>query len=260
MQPKTKELLYLLLWSAEMLERPTFRNLTESFESWAYRKGLMRQLGTLEKRAFVERDPVQPKDRVYRLTELGRLQALGGRDPQSQWSRRWDRIWRLVLFDVPVGENSRRNKLRQYLCDRGFGCLQGSVWITPDPLLRERETLSGGTVNAASLILLEGRPCGEESDTDLVSAAWDFRAINARYAQYLEVLEQFPIVSLEERKGAATLQHWAKREREAWLSVVAMDPLLPQRLLPWDYLGQSTWGRRVQVLQTARQKLQEFDL
>ena len=110
MHPKTEELLYLLLWSAEMLIRPTFSNVTESFEGWAYRKGLMRQLAALEKQSLLERDASQPKNRVYRLTEQGRLHALGGRDPQAQWARHWDEIWRLVLFDVPVGEGTRRNK------------------------------------------------------------------------------------------------------------------------------------------------------
>src|SRR5436190_9359606 len=40
MQPKTEQFLNLLLWSAEMVMRPTFRNVTESYEGWAYRKGL----------------------------------------------------------------------------------------------------------------------------------------------------------------------------------------------------------------------------
>ena len=134
-----------------------------------------------------------------------------------------------MLFDVPVGENPRRNRLRHYLRDRGFGCLQGSVWITPDPLVREREILSGGSVNAATLILLEGRPCGEEVDGDLVNAAWDFGEINSRYAKSLEIFEQFPTVSMRDHKCPAALQQWAKQERQAWLSAVAMDPLLPER-------------------------------
>jgi phenylacetic acid degradation operon negative regulatory protein len=258
MQPKTEELLYLLLWSAEMLIRPNFRNVTESFEGWAYRKGLMRQLATLERRAFLERDASRPKDRIYRLTEQGRLHALGGRDPQAQWSRHWDQNWRLVLFDVPVGEGTRRNKLRHYLRDRGFGCLQGSVWITPDSLSREREILTGEQVNAASLILLEGRPCGEESDEDLVSVAWDFEAINARYTQCLEILEKLPTFQLKEPKDTTALQHWARQEREAWLAAVAMDPLLPQRLLPQGYLGLPTWHRRTEVLTRAGRQLQGF--
>src|SRR5919109_144093 len=54
MKPKTEELLYFLLWACEMLARPTFRNLTESFESWAYRNGFDRQLAELERQKLLE--------------------------------------------------------------------------------------------------------------------------------------------------------------------------------------------------------------
>ena len=258
MQPKTEELLYFLLWSAEMLVRPTFRNITESFEEWAYRNGLLRQLRRLEQLQFLERDPSRPRDRFYRLTEQGRLHALGGRDPETQWSRTWDRIWRLVLFDIPLAENPRRNHLRQYLRGRGFGCLQGSVWITPEPLTRECEILAGGQINPASLILLEGRPCGEESDMDLVAAAWDFKAINSNYARCLIVLEQLPSISLSDPRGAVALEEWAREEQRVWLNAVTADPLLPQPLLPPTYLGRRAWQRRVEVLESARRKLSDF--
>ena len=71
MHPKTEEFLNLLLWSADMLSRPTFRNLTDSYESWAYRNGLMRQAAFLERGQLVERDPSAPDDRMYRLTWQG---------------------------------------------------------------------------------------------------------------------------------------------------------------------------------------------
>src|SRR5436190_21246914 len=83
MQAKTKELLYLLLWTGEMLYRPTFRNVTESFEGWAYRKGLLRQLERLERQQLLEQTVTASGDRLHRLTAMGRLQALGGRDPEA---------------------------------------------------------------------------------------------------------------------------------------------------------------------------------
>jgi hypothetical protein len=158
MQPKTEELLNFLLWTADKLTRPTFRNLTDSYESWVYRNGLPRQVATLEKQQMLERDPTSWDDRLYRLTELGRVHALGGRDPQVQWTRHWDGRWRLVLFDVPRKQNARRDRLRRYLRSRAFGCLQGSVWITPDSVHNERETLAEGQVSVETLLLLEARP------------------------------------------------------------------------------------------------------
>jgi len=103
MQPRTEEFLNLLLWSADRLARPTFRNLTDSYESWAYRTGLLRQVAALQKQQLLERDPRFPDDRLYRLSTLGRLHVLGGRDPEERWAA-LDGQWRLVLFDVPRGK------------------------------------------------------------------------------------------------------------------------------------------------------------
>src|SRR5438105_1452333 len=110
-----------MLWSADHLMRPTFRNLTDSYEAWVYRNGWQRQAAALETQRLVERDPFASDPRTYRLTQRGRIHALGGRDPELQWSRLWDGLWRIALFDVPIVENSRRDKLRHYLRARGFG-------------------------------------------------------------------------------------------------------------------------------------------
>jgi len=257
-QPKTEELLYLLLWSADVLMRPTFRNLTDSYESWAYRNGLSRQLATLQQLRLLERDTKASGDRLYRLTEQGRLHALGGRDPEVQWSRHWDGRWRIVLFDVPMEQHVHRGRLRRYLRARGFGCLQGSVWITPNPVHGEREILTGGKINVESLVLLEARPCSGESDAEIAAGAWDFGAINSHYARHLKLLDQRPDGSLRDTAAAKALQRWAADERAAWHAAAEMDPLLPKCLLPPGYLGCRAWQRRIEVLHQAGQQLRTF--
>jgi phenylacetic acid degradation operon negative regulatory protein len=258
MQPKTEEFLHLLLWSAEQLARPTFRNLTDSYEAWAYRNGLLRQAVKLEKQRLIERDQAAPNDRIYRLTERGRLRALGGRDPEAHWSRRWDGKWRLVLFDLPMDRHGERSKLRRYLRVRGFGCLQGSVWVSPDPMRGERDVLAGGAVNVESLLLLEARPCAGERDEEIVAGAWDFPAINRHYARYLKVLERCPEKAVVNSDSPEVLLRWAADERLAWQAAVESDPLLPQRLLPEDYLGRRAWDRRVEILGKAGRLLRSL--
>jgi phenylacetic acid degradation operon negative regulatory protein len=259
MKPKTQEFLNFMLWSWDLLARPTFRNLTDSYESWAYRNGLMRQVTTLVKQQLLERDARIPDDRLYRLTAQGRLHALGGRDPQERWSRSWDGQWRLVLFDVPTGQNAQRERLRRYLRDKDFGYLQNSVWISPDPLAAESQILSGGKINVESLVLLEARPCAGESDAEIVAGAWDFGRINRCYVRHLKVLEERPGGALRNDAAARALLRWAVAEREAWLDAVMTDPLLPGRILPSDYLGQQAWRRRVEVLRDAGRQLRTFN-
>ena len=254
-KPKTEEFLNLLLWSADQLMRPTFRNLTNSYESWAYRNGLLKRVQRLERQHWIERKAGATRDRLYRLTERARLHVLGGRDPERRWARPWDGHWRMVLFDVPLGKNAQRQRLWRYLRDQGFGYLQNSVWITPDQLEVERQILLGGKISVESLILLEARPCAGESNEEIVMGAWDFERINRRYSQHLKVLKERPNGALQSNAAAKALQHWAAAEREAWLNAVTKDPLLPERILPPGYLGQRAWQRRKEVLRDAGQQL-----
>ncbi|MCF7764005.1 MAG: hypothetical protein K9N62_10065 [Verrucomicrobia bacterium] len=258
-QPKTEELLNLLLWSTDQLMNPSFRNLTDSFETWAYRNGFMRQAATLQRSGLLERNSTKPGDRLFRLTEQGRIHALGGRDPQTSWKRKWDGTWRLVVFDIPTGQNKQREKLRRHLKENGFGYLQDSVWITPDPLEELRDLLRGGTINVGSLVILEARPCSGESDSDIVAGAWDFKQLNAAYRHYLQVIQRRPSSRVQSEREATELLRWAETERRAWLNAVSRDPLLPAVLLPAGYLGQQTWNRRVQALADAGKLLRSFN-
>ncbi|MHB8521431.1 MAG: hypothetical protein ACYDH9_11835 [Limisphaerales bacterium] len=258
MKPKTEELLYLLLWSSEWLCRPTWRNLTESFEGWTYRNGLHRQLARLEGLKLVASKPSAHDGRVHRLTEAGRLWALGGREPEAYWQRHWDGRWRAVLFDVPSGEDSARNRLRESLRRRGFGYLQNSVWITPDPLMNDRKTLTSQAADVESLIVLEARPCAGESDMEIVAGAWDFAAINAGYAKHAELLGRRPLQPLLTEADATVFRRWAREEHQAWDTAVGLDPLLPACLLPPGYLGRKAVQKRRDTLAQAAEQMRGF--
>ena len=258
MRAKTEELLYLLLWSCEQLARPTFRNLTDSFEGWAYRRGFQRHLEELERRKLIESRTPDSDQRVHRLTTIGRLLALGGRDPAERWNRHWDGQWRLVVFDVPLGQDNRRKKLVRYLHAKHFGYLQKSLWITPDPLEEEREILTGCEADPGSLILFNARPFAGESDVEIVRAAWDFPQINRGYANYLEVANSQPTLTIVGEAEAKALRRWAGEERSAWEEAVSKDPLLPGSLLPEEYLGKNAWHSRAVALERAFKLLRNF--
>ncbi len=250
----------MLCWTCETLTHSTFRNLTDSFEGWAYRNGFLRQLYRLEKQQLIEQQPGNHEDRLYRLTQAGQICALGGRDPEVKWNRFWDGRWRLVLFDVPESFRAKRNQLRRYLRNRGFGYLQNSVWITPDPVNEQRALLAGGQVNVESMIFLDARPSAGETDAEIVAGAWDFVELTRRYGQYRKVLHQRPRRQLHNPSDAKTLHHWLRAERNAWLNVMDCDPLLPATLLPPDYAGRTIWRERLEVMAEAGRQMRSFSM
>jgi DNA-binding transcriptional regulator PaaX len=257
MKAKTEELLYFLLWSADRLFRPTFRNLTDSFEAWAYREGFQRQLWELERKKLLEQNPqlshLPARQREYRLTEQGRLSALGGRDPVTAWNRSWDGLWRLVVFDVPDTQSAARIRLWRFLRERHFGFLQKSVWITPDPVTESLTAWDQGR-NVDTLVILEAHPCRHVSAETMVMGAWDFDRINRCYTKCLHILQQPPETSAPAPKSAGLWRRWAQMERTAWWTAVSLDPLLPNGLLPKAYLGKQVWVRRQEAFAQAMQQ------
>lgn len=240
MRPQTEELLYFLLWSADTLMRPTWRNLNDSFETWAWRNRLTRRLAELERQKLIERHPEPSLERIVRLTEQGRRLALGGRDPVSRWSRPWDGQWRLILFDLPVARTDLRQKFWRVLRQHHFGCLQGSVWTSPDTAVELRTVMDRTKVEAEAFLVMEGRPAAGESDREIVEAAWDFPSIDRRYKQYLSFLKKPPPLD-------GRLPEWARRENAAWRAAMQLDPLLPRELLPNGYSGMEALRRRKEV-------------
>jgi phenylacetic acid degradation operon negative regulatory protein len=247
MKAKTELLLYRLDWLVGKALTPGWRSLESSFESWAYGKGLLRQIQRLEAEAYLEmrRDEVSG-ERLVRLTERGVKHCQGGFDPEGKWGMKWDGKWRMVIFDVPELNRPLRAKLRKRLIDEKFGCLQQSVWITPRPCEQMINELRGAVVEGSALTLMEGIPVGGESAADLVRSAWDFERIHEawqRASDHLGLLTADMV-----RDEPAAVWKWLEEERRLIRRCAVVDPLLPAVLLPKGYKGNAVWKKRKEVL------------
>ncbi len=251
MRASTELFLYDLLFAADTFLRPSWYNvLGPDFDSWAWRKGLTRRLAQLHRQRLVEPHPALATEtaRIVRLTEAGRLAALGGRDPVARWRRPWDRRWRVVLFDLPRDSVALRSKLHRLLRARHFGFLQGSVWVSPDPIDDWPDALADAAPDPEGFIVIEGRPATGESDAAIVRGAWDFAEINRRYDRHLDPLRLPP--RCDAAGGEERLRSWRVREHQLWRHAVCSDPLLPFVLLPSDYRGRTAWTQRCIILRT----------
>jgi DNA-binding transcriptional regulator PaaX len=247
MHARALEFLCDLLDVLCFMSRPTLSNAMHGGLFWGTSCVNGRDLANLGDRGYLRMDTGvrSRKDRVLRLTAKGKLLALGGRDPEAWWSRPWDGRWRMVLFDIPEKDKRLRDKLRRHLLARHFGYLQNSVWVSPDPMDFAREIFKGTEIDAESLLTLDAVPGTGEKNSDIVGGAWNFKEINARYAEHLELFREQPVPGeWFPGKGNSRLRHWIQAEREAWRAAVAIDPLLPRELCPPGYLGEKSWKRR----------------
>lgn len=77
------------------------------------------------------------------LSERGRNKAMAYRLDQMKIkkTKRWDKKWRMVIFDIPEKTRKARDILRFHLKQLGFCELQKSVFIQPYPCQQEIEFL-----------------------------------------------------------------------------------------------------------------------
>jgi len=68
-----------------------------------------------------------------RLTVKGRkkLQQLERRDYKLVKPKRWDKKWRILIFDIPERQRILRTQIRRTILSVGFMKLQKSVWVYP---------------------------------------------------------------------------------------------------------------------------------
>ncbi len=183
--------------------------------------------------------------RFLRLTPEARRMANGGRDLQAHWDHQWDGVWRMVLFDIPESERNTRERLRRSLKQLGFGCLQNSTWVTPFPIDSLSFPRKSRQANAKKLCLFESRPCGGETNPQIVKAAWNFPAIQQLYHLHRDILKHPPKKDAE----FAEWEDWMARECSAWRDAVQADPLLPRALWPKGYKGEQYLLERRRTLQ-----------
>ncbi len=227
--------------AAATLARPTVAGFSAARDD----EPLERKLRRLAARGVITLpDPADP--RIVRLTEAGSALVNGGLSPTRCWARPWDGRWRLVLFDVAEHERPVRTRLRYVLRQARLGYLQGSVWVSPDPLDALRDTIRALAPNPEALLLFEGRPFAGESDAAIVHGAWNFSRLTEAHRECLSLLSNPPSAEASRRWS-----DWLLKERGAWLRALDLDPLLPDALLPKGYLGKEVLAQRRAVLRHA---------
>ena len=81
-----------------------------------------------------------------------------------QRSKRWDGLWRVVVFDIAELRRFERNAFRGMLREIGFVHFQKSVWVQPFPCKREVDILRNFFgLSGKEVQLLEARIIGDDA-------------------------------------------------------------------------------------------------
>jgi len=160
-------------------------------------------------------------------------------------NKKWDRKWRLVLFDVAEKKKRTRENLRAKLKELGFAQLQKSVWITPLDFLQDFEEFVEEAQLSHWVILVETEFLFVSDVKEFAQKLWKVEKINNQYENlYLEFIK---IKKIEKEKSlkktgdrTVNLNSLLVSWRQKAIAVYFNDPFLPRELLPDKW-----WGDKV---------------
>jgi len=129
------------------------------------RKKFLRDIWNLQRKDVLEYQQVGAGRVKIVLTQYGKKKALlyDLDNIKFETGKKWDRKWRLVMFDIPHSLKKARDAFRKKLTALGFYGLQKSVFITPYPCENEIDFIcSVFEIRRYVLILSVSRFEGEE--------------------------------------------------------------------------------------------------
>ncbi|MDF7826444.1 PaaX family transcriptional regulator C-terminal domain-containing protein [Pontiellaceae bacterium B12227] len=176
------------------------------------------------------------------LTESGQDQIPDYFSPEKFWNRRWNDIWYMLVYDVPEVDRKYRNILRSFLKRMRMGCLQQSVWVTPEDIRPDFDDLTQTANVDAFAYLLEARTVLGLSSDRIVSNAWNFDRLDVLQEHYCEICEKNIALLKQAGPSSEELAELIRTSLEAYHGAFMEDPLLPSPLLPDNYLGKQAYS------------------
>ena len=143
----------IAVWKALKKRKKHPKRKFASTFSRLYRNGLI----SMERQGHEVRISLTPEGKKV----AGYMQINQLRIPRP---KKWDGIWRIVIFDISNIKALQRNAFRGMLKELGFISLQKSVWIQPFPCVAEIELIKDFFwLTEKEVRLIEARKIGDDA-------------------------------------------------------------------------------------------------
>lgn len=216
---------------------------------WVPRRYKRHNFGRLAKRELKTGniEKIEKNGEIYLRITRGGVEEIRRDYPMLALSnRKWDRKWRIVIFDIAETAKVVRESLRLKLKELGFGMLQKSVWVSPhDVIIDFREFIKGKGLDD-SVYAIETSHLLAGDPKELAERIWRLDEINQRYEEVFIELEKVKRAYKSScyRNKKYTMEKKAENElndlKIRYLQVILIDPFLPRQLLPENWLREKT--------------------
>ena len=176
---------------------------------------------------------------VYlRLTSQGKKVITRDFPVLSLANRKWDKKWRVIIFDFEELNRKKRDRFRSKLKELGFGMLQESVWITPHDVAQDMYEFLEASKMDSQVFVLEVSTILASDQLLLVNKIWKIFELNERYENLLIRIQTFSRMYVTHNDRGIKHTSKIQKLREEYLKILITDPCLPKELLPENWAGE----------------------
>lgn len=185
-----------------------------------------------------------------RLTSLGQKRVERNFLLLAIQKKKWDRKWRVVIFDIKEVSRKTRERFRYKLKEVGFGMLQESVFISPHDIAKDFSEFIESQGLGDSAYVLEVSSILAGNLKSLVDKVWGLTEINKVYKRIIQKIEDNDLIIFSDRRNKLNDENNNKADDnddnivkgiwKEYLETVLRDPFLPKELLPMEWEGEKT--------------------
>lgn len=158
---------------------------------------------------------------------------------QKRWflhrlqDRKWDKKWRILIFDIEEVNKVVRNSLRNIIKEFGFGYLQKSVWISPYDIFQQLEKYIEIYKIKDKVVLIESKKLSIPN-YELASIVWQINIFKLRYEEIYKKLSNIS-KQIKTNKNNNRLKLDFNKTYKLLIKIILQDPHLPKEFLPNDW-------------------------
>lgn len=195
------------------------------------------------KTGYIEK--VEKNGEIYiRLTSQGKEKIARDFPLFVIQKKRWDKKWRVAIFDIQEVNKSTRDGLRKKLKELGFGMIQKSVFISPHDIIQDLSEFIKNSGLDEVVYTFEASNLATGDVKGLANKVWNLNALNEKYRGITERIDNKHLMNTRDRvkrlngEDQENMVNLARELREKYLALVLKDPFLPRDLLPADWQGE----------------------
>jgi phenylacetic acid degradation operon negative regulatory protein len=178
--------------------------------------------------------------------------------PEKYWNRSWNKIWYMLMYDVPESDRKYRNVLRQFLKRKRMGCLQKSVWVTPEDIRPDFDDLTKAANVGAYAFLFESRSVLGMKSEQIAEGAWNFDILEQLQSRFCSVTERNIELLSAGKHTPDELYALMRITADGYHGAMIHDPLLPWQLYPVGYAGKRVLSLYHKLIKEADRQRQSY--